>query len=144
MTRVDFYALTETSRGDRFLLTCRLAERIWRGDRLRVYVHTPDRSQAQHLDRLLWTFEEQSFLPHGLAGETDHALSPILIGHDGEPGEEDQVLINLSPEVPAFFASFERLCEPVDQEPAVREAARARWRYYRDCGYQLDHHPITL
>ena len=70
MTRIDFYSLTEDSGGDRFLLTCRLVQRA-RGDGLRVYIETADAPTARQLDRLLWTFRDESFLPHGLVGETD-------------------------------------------------------------------------
>lgn len=143
MTRVDFYTLKEGSGGDRFLLACRLVERIHR-DGHRIYIQVPDRELARHLDRLLWTFKQQSFLPHGLASEADRELTPILIGHDGDPGEESQVLINLSSEVPTFFGSFERLCEVIDQDPKVREAGRERYAYYRDRGYPLRHHQIRL
>jgi DNA polymerase III subunit chi len=66
----------------------------------------------------------------------------VLISTDGEPAAEDQVLINLSPEVPEFFARFERLCEPLDQDPAVLQAGRQRWKYYRDCGYDVNHHEV--
>lgn len=99
MTRVDFYSLKEPSRGDRFLLACRLVERI-HADGHRIFIQVPDREQARHLDRLLWTFRQQSFLPHGLANDSDRAFTPILIGHDEDPGEENQVLINLCAEVP--------------------------------------------
>lgn len=143
MTRIDFYSLTEGSGGDRFRLTCLLVERVY-SERLRIYIHVPDRAQACQLDRLLWTYRDHSFLPHGLVGETELDLTPILIGHDGDPGEEHQVLINLGLAVPTFFDRFERLCEPVDQVPAVRNAGRERYRYYRERGYELHHHQIRL
>ena len=143
MTRIDFYALERGSGGDRFLLTCRLVERI-HANGLRIFIHAPDGGQGEHLDRLLWVFDEQSFLPHGLIGRTDPALTPILIGQGIDPGDEDQVLINLGTEVPTFLGRFERLCEPVDHDLAVRGAARARFRYYRDRGYELHHHDIRL
>lgn len=143
MTRVDFYSLEERSGGDRFLLTCRLVERI-HTEGFRIFIQVPDREQARHIDRLLWTFRQQSFLPHGPADEADPELTPILIGHGGDPGDENQVLINVGLEVPTFFSSFERLCEPVDQDPAVRHAGRKRYAYYRDRGYPLHHHKIQL
>lgn len=143
MTRIDFYSLQEKSGGDRFLLTCRLVERI-HSEGHRVFIHLPDREQARHLDRLLWTFRQQSFLPHGLARDADRELTPILIDQDGDPGDEHQVLINLGLAVPTFFASFERLCEPVDRDPTVRDAGRKRYVYYRDRGYPLHHHEIRL
>jgi DNA polymerase III subunit chi len=143
VTRIDFYSLQEKSGGDRFLLTCRLVERIY-GEGHRVFIHLPDREQARHLDRLLWTFRQQSFLPHGLAKDADRELTPILIDQDGDPGDENQVLINLGLAVPTFFGSFERLCEPVDRDPTVRDAGRKRYVYYRDRGYPLHHHEIRL
>jgi DNA polymerase-3 subunit chi len=143
MTRIDFYSLDADSGGDRFLLVCRLVERI-RATDARVLIHCPDAGQAQHLDRLLWTFREDSFLPHGRLGQTDPELTPVLISGDGSPDSEDQVLINLSSEVPEFFGRFERLCEPIDQDPAARLAGRERFRYYRDRGYPLQHHQIRL
>ena len=82
--------------------------------------HTFSRQQqAQHLDRLLWTFKDQSFLPHGLVEKTDLELTPILIGQGEPPMGNTQVLINLGSEVPAFFERFERLCELVDH-PSLR------------------------
>jgi DNA polymerase-3 subunit chi len=143
MTRIDFYSLKADSTGDRFLLTCRLAERIY-AEGKRLFIHVPSKDEARHLDRLLWTFRQQSFLPHGLMGETDLELTPILIGHRGSPDEDDQVLINLGREVPTFFARFERLAEPIDHDPELRDAGRARYRYYRDRGYPLHHHEIQL
>jgi DNA polymerase III subunit chi len=143
MTRIDFYTLEPDSSGDRFILTCRLVERI-RATEARILIHCPDPEQARHLDRLLWTFSEDSFLPHGLVGKIDHDLTPVLISGDGTPENEDQVLVNLAADVPLFFGRFERLCEPIDHDPAIRLAGRERFRYYRDRGYPLEHHPIRL
>jgi DNA polymerase-3 subunit chi len=143
VTRIDFYSLEEQSGGDRFLLACRLVERI-HAEGHRILIHVPDLETARHLDRLLWTFRQQSFLPHALAREADRELTPILIDHDGDPGDEHQVLINLGPTVPTFFGSFERLCELVDKDPEVRDAGRKRYVYYRDRGYPLHHHEIRL
>lgn len=143
MTRIDFYSLESDSRGDRFLLTCRLVERI-RANALRILIHCPNPEQAHHLDRLLWTFRQGSFLPHGLVGHTDAELTPVLIGDDGSPETENQVLINLSLEIPGFIDRFERVCELVDHDPAARTAARERFRDYRDRGYPLEHHQIRL
>ncbi|MBK5939167.1 DNA polymerase III subunit chi [Halochromatium roseum] len=150
MTRIDFYVLKDGSRGDRFGLCCRLVERIYKGaldgaKPPRVLIYCPEAKQARHLDRLLWSFREDSFLPHGLVGETDPALTPILISTNDQPKTEDQVLINLSPspEAPPFFSRFERLCEPLDHEPEIRQAGRKRYLYYRDCGYPLEHHNVN-
>jgi DNA polymerase III subunit chi len=145
MTRIDFYSLTEDSSGDRLLLTCRLAQRA-HGEGLRVHIETADAPSARQLDRLLWTFRDDSFLPHGLVGETDPVLTPILIGVAGEMGPEveGQVLINLGLAVPASFDHFERLLEPIDLDPQVRAAGRRRYAHYKGLGYPLEHREIHL
>ncbi len=148
LTRIDFYSLEEGSRGDRLLLTCRLVERIYLGAQegqppMRIHIQISDPAQAEQLDQLLWSFDDQSFLPHGHLGQTDPELTPILIGEAPLDGH-DQVLINLDPGVPPCFARFERLCEPLDLDPSRRSAGRERYRYYRDRGYLLHHHKIHL
>lgn len=143
MTRIDFYTLEPDTGGDRFLLTCRLVKTIRDSD-LRILIHCPDREQACHLDRLLWTFRQDSFLPHGLVGNVDPELTPILIGSDGTPENESQALINLSLAIPAFLDRFARVVEPLDHDSSVRAAGRERYRDYRERGYPLEHHWIRL
>ncbi len=142
MTRVDFYVLAEGGRGNRHVLACRVADKARRAGH-RVVIHAPSPEEARHMDRLLWTFQEQSFVPHGLLGEADPACNPILIGDAAQATEEHDVLINLAREVPTFFSRFQRLAECVDNEQAVREASRQRYRFYRDRGYPLQMHEIA-
>lgn len=143
MPRIDFYSLEPDSRGDRFLLACRLVERI-RDSAMRVLIYCPDREQARHLDRLLWTYREESFLPHGLVGEVDEALTPVLISLDGRPETETQALLNLSPDSPRFLDRFARVCDLVDNDPGLRAAGRERFRQYREQGLAPQHHQIRL
>ncbi|TVQ90310.1 MAG: DNA polymerase III subunit chi [Chromatiaceae bacterium] len=142
MTRIDFYVLKPGARGDRLDLTCRLVQRIHDQQQLRILLHCPEPRLARDLDRRLWTFRDDSFLPHGLVGETDPTLTPILISSDGEPANEQQVLINLGLEVPTFFARFARLCEPLDQDPTVLAAGRRRYACYREQGLPLASHQV--
>lgn len=140
MTRIDFYLLAERSSGDRWLLCCRLVEKVV-AQGLGVYIHTPGPAEAQRVDQLLWSFRQQSFIPHGLVGEGIPGLCRVLIGWDEHPPEgHDEVLINLAPQVPPFFSRFDRVLEPLDGQPQVREEGRTRYRFYRDRGYPLHHH----
>ncbi len=141
MTQVDFYVLESPQRGDRFQFCCRLVEKAWSQGR-RVLVHCASADEARDMDRLLWVFREQGFVPHGLLGATDPALTPVLIAHGGEAGDEHDVLVNLAPEVPVCFSRFERVAEPVDADPAARAASRERFKFYRDRGYQPTAHHL--
>ena len=143
MTRIDFYILAPASRGNRYQLACRLSEKAFR-QRHRVYIHTASVQEAQHLDRLLWTFRDGSFVPHGRVGEVVDDHTPILIGCLSAPESEDDVLINLAPDVPSFFSRFDRVAELIDQDAAVRSSGRRRYSFYRDRGYPLFSHDLTL
>ena len=94
------------------------------------------------MDRLLWTFRQGSFIPHGTLGHCDIAVTPVVIGHQAEQCKEQDVLINLCAEVPTFFSRFERVAEIIDKEPQVISAGRERFRFYRDRGYPLTKHDI--
>lgn len=141
MERVDFYILSERAQGNRYTLACRLIEKAWQSKN-RIYVHTQDQQIGRHMDRLLWTFREGSFIPHGILGDCDPLINPVLLGWSGEIPAERQVLVNLGNDVPAFYDRFERVAEFIDSEPAVREAGRVRYRFYKEQGCPLQDHRI--
>ena len=141
MTRVDFYILDDDSRLQPPAVACRLAEKAWQSGH-RVLLQVRDEGEARHLDRLLWTYRDQSFVPHGLLGKADEALNPVLIGHDESGGKEHQVLINLADAIPSFFSRFERVAEIISPDPAGKAAGRERYRFYRDRGYPLHTHTL--
>lgn len=76
--QVDFYQLSGTS-VERVLV--RLAERILAGGG-RLLVVTADATQAEQLDRALWSYSPTSFLPHGRAGQGGEMSQPVLIATD--------------------------------------------------------------
>lgn len=140
MTRIDFYVLPGEDARTRLVTACRVIEKAWlRG--LRVHVHTESPALAQHLDDLLWTFRDGSFIPHAIEPQ-EPAQFPVTVGHGWEPPIECNVLVNLAPKTPRFFAHFERVAEVVNQDPAIRSAGRERYRFYRDRGYELHHHEV--
>ena len=73
MTRIDFY---QTS-GDEHAFACRLIDLVYRKGH-RIYVHTATEEQAKILNEQLWTFKEDSYVPHSLHSEAIDV--PIKIG----------------------------------------------------------------
>lgn len=95
------------------------------------------------MNELLWTFNEQSFIPHD-APKHHNLDTPVTVTTSLENTEEHDILINLTDEVPTCFSQFERLLEPVDPDEKCRMASRERYRYYRDCGYMINNHEISV
>jgi len=143
MTRVDFYILRSTDARNRQLLACRLTEKAYRLGHT-VYLHTDSPAQSRAIDDLLWTFRAGSFVPHAIGGNEleGRESPPVLLGHDSEPGRSRDVLINLSPELPAKVERFERVVELIDQDESVRQAGRRRYRFYQENDYPLMTHKL--
>jgi DNA polymerase-3 subunit chi len=137
MTQIDFFILDESSRQDRYTLSCRIIEKAWRNDH-RVMVQTGSEQEAHHLDKLLWTFRDQSFVPHALLPVADAETTPVIIGWNTDAGEERDILINLADEIPAYFSRFDRVIEPVDNDADRRARSREHYRFYRDRGYPMN------
>jgi DNA polymerase-3 subunit chi len=136
LTRIDFY---QTS-GDEHAFACRLIDLVYRKDH-RIYVHTATEEQAKILNEQLWTFKEDSYVPHSLHSEAIDV--PIKIGFDHEPEEHQDVLINLSGQIPHFFSRFDRVAEVVPVDQNSRKSARENYAYYKERGYVLNYHEIN-
>ncbi len=142
MTRIDFYILADSGDSARNHYVCRLVDKAYRLGR-RIYIHTESQVQTRQLDDLLWTFRQGSFLPHEVHPGADPAdPPPILLGHEGEPDGECDVLVNLATDVPLFFSRFQRVAEIVDGDPQRRRASRAHFKFFRDRGYPIETHEI--
>ncbi|MDH5179421.1 MAG: DNA polymerase III subunit chi [Gammaproteobacteria bacterium] len=141
MTRVDFYVLENSDDKAAMQFVCRLAEKAYHLQHS-IYIHTDNSQVSEQLDQLLWTFKQGSFIPHAIFNSDAAAAGPVVIGHDHEPEENTEVLINFSPRVPEFFSRFERIVELVAGDDASRNLARERYKFYRDRGYALETHNL--
>ena len=59
----------------------------------RVLILAADTGQAAEIDRLLWTFDPGSFVPHAVAGGPDQDKEPVLISLDQTNPNQARVLI---------------------------------------------------
>lgn len=139
MTQVDFYILPSADPSARLDFACKLSEKAWRLGH-RVYLHCSDATQRDDLDARLWRFRRESFVPHGTAEEDPEG--PIVLGLGNDAGRHDDLLINLDLSIPAFFSRFARVAEVVVEDPAIRQAARESFRFYREQGYPLHNHRL--
>jgi DNA polymerase III subunit chi len=134
MTRIDFYSNAES----RLHTVCQLVGKAF-AQRMRVAVFAPDAELARTVDRMLWTFQATSFVPHCLAEDKLASQTPVLITQKLDETPHDELLVNLAAECPALFSRFRRLVEVVGREEEDRTAARARWRFYKERGYEVNH-----
>jgi len=136
---VDCYILERGSDEEARRVACRLAEKAWHKG-YPVMLRAPDAAHAQALDELLWTFRQESFVPHGLHGDDPDA--PVSIVHGDAPIDTTGLLINLAHDVPAGAAGCQRIAEIVDATATAKHAGRRRYRAYRERGWPLRTHSV--
>ncbi len=143
MPRVDFYIFADDGAKARYLLACRIIDKVWQQVG-RVFVSTEGLAESQVMDELLWCFREDSFLPHQCYQAGTAPVAPIVIGHEWWPEWQGGLLLNLAAVTPAHYECFQRIVELVPAgQAAAKQQARERYRYYRDLGCELHTHDLT-
>ncbi|HRX61139.1 MAG TPA: DNA polymerase III subunit chi [Candidatus Competibacter sp.] len=141
MPRVDFYVLPDNKDNGRALLACRLADKAYTLGH-EVYILVASEAQAGALDDLLWTFRQDSFIPHERYPLAGDEASPVLIGTILPTEARAYILINFTDRLPEGFERYERIAELVDQNPEVLAKSRERFRQYREQGLTPETHKL--
>lgn len=132
MTRVEFFFNVP----DKLAKTAELCDKaVSKGRQLTIF--TQDEVVSNSLQQQLWQQSATSFLPSAKPDDAMSSFSPIILDTSGELLQQDDVLINLQAEYPPFFSRFRYLVELVGVDEADKAAARLRYKFYRDRGYEV-------
>lgn len=97
--------------------------------------------RLEALDLALWTFRDDSFLPHGCEGRDEPERAPVWLttAGQGNPNRaQAQFLIDGAPLQDA--GEFLRTVLVFDgRDPTALEQARARWRAIKTSGHALSY-----
>jgi len=141
MPQVDFYILQTQNPLERERFACKLAEKAWQQN-YRVFIYAESSTHAQQLDNLLWTFRQDSFIPHEIYIDSVQSTMPIYIGYGSRIATEMTALINLTDTVPNFFFQYQRIAEIVENTETAKSLGRERYRFYRDKQLELKTHDV--
>jgi DNA polymerase-3 subunit chi len=135
MTEILFYHL-QGQPLDRVLpnLLERSLERGWR-----IVVQAASDERVEALDAHLWTYRDDSFLPHGTDRDGEAQAHPVLITiQDGNPNAAQvRFLIDGAP-LPADAAAYQRIVILFDGEDAEAVAkARESWSAAKTSGFDV-------
>ena len=137
MTEIRFYHLQD-QRLERVLPQL-LEMSLSRGWRVVVQAASEERIEA--LDAHLWTYRDDSFLPHGTARNADAADQPILLtAHEGNANDANvRFLIDGAP-IPEDAKNYERLVLIFDgNDDDVVALAREQWSQAKAQGFEASY-----
>jgi DNA polymerase III subunit chi len=116
----------------------------------KVTIFTENAAQSASISEYLWQNNPTSFLPNivtDLVADSTRALthasaSRMVIGSQADTFDSDLIyddlLINLTATEPGFFSRFTQLVELVGVDEQDKLTARARYKFYRDRGYEIN------
>ena len=105
----------------------------------RATVQASGEERLKALDDHLWTYSDDSFLPHGTDRDTDAATQPVVLTlREHNPNASAiRFLVDGAP-LPADASAYERICVLFDgQDQDALMQARAQWRQAKEAGHTL-------
>jgi DNA polymerase-3 subunit chi len=130
MSEVLFYHLERRSLDD--VLPGLVEKTLERGWRALIRAESADRAGA--IDALLWTYDDQSFLPHAQFGDGEAMDQPVLITvEDGNPNEAQLLFLVGGARTPAWDAEATKALARVvllfdGRDPEALTVARTAWK----------------
>ena len=103
----------------------------------KVCVAAESDARIEQFDQLLWTYDPNSFLPHGSDRDALPERQPILLSTGIEPLNGANLLV-ITDGRSVQDANFERILDIFDgKDVQATESARKRWIEYKNSGYEL-------
>ena len=138
MTEVFFYH----GAADKVAAACALLGGAY-AQKKAMLVYVIEKDLASNVDRNLWTQPALGFVPHCRANSPLAAETPVLITDNLDQPPQFDRLMNLDRAAPPGFQRFQRLIEVVGQDEEDRLAARARVKYYKDNGCEVQYFDLS-
>ena len=133
MTEVLFYHLQNAPLEQ--VLPQLLERSLERGWRAIVRAGGPERLDA--LNNVLWTYSDDSFLPHGTKDDGPPALEPVFLTVEDDNPNGANVLFVVDGAAPGDIGPYERCVLMFDgRDEAALAAAREHWKTLKAEGHE--------
>lgn len=134
MPDIRFYHLEQQTLED--ALPGLLSKALEKGHR--IVIKTSSEQEAESLNNHLWTYDPNSFLPHGTAKEGFKEDQPVWLTCEDENPNGADVLILTHGTESDNVESYTLCCEMLNgKNPDHIQKARSRWQSYKENGYAV-------
>ena len=135
MTRIDFYHLQKNNPQEALSKLLEKAYALGKN----ILIKVGNENNLEEINTSLWTYEEQSFLPHGSKKDGNAALQPLwLTTQDDNPNNAVILFLIDNAKVDIDkLSSFERVLNIFDgQDNESLEWSRKLWKEAKNQGFE--------
>jgi len=134
MTEISFYHLTSST--VEVALPSLLKKSL--DSQKKSFILIPEESSLKKLDKHLWEYQADSFIPHGNSKDSFAENQPIILSNEENNINNSNFLFALRGASSEFVKKFERYFDIFNgsDENEVKEA-RSRWKKFKGEGFDL-------
>lgn len=105
----------------------------------KAVVRFADAREVEHFNNHFWTYNPDSFLPHGAEKDGHAGFQPVYLTDKAEnPNAADMLVLCNQKAVPENIEAFALCCDFLDgNDDEAVALGRERWKAYKDAGYAL-------
>ncbi|EEH69910.1 MULTISPECIES: DNA polymerase III subunit chi [Acinetobacter] len=129
MTQVSFY-LFEKSTERQVESACRLCRKIL-NQHPQIWWYCTDSEIQNELDDKLWSFDPNSFIPHGV----NQSHSPVCIS-EHLPPSNDWIVFNFNNHALEQIQDFRHIIEIIENNETAKQLGREKFKTYRRLGIE--------
>tara|TARA_Y100000768_G_scaffold166554_1_gene124713 strand:+ start:923 stop:1357 length:435 start_codon:yes stop_codon:yes gene_type:complete len=122
--------------------TCKIIKKFYEEGK-KILVSSKNSILIDDLNKLLWTFEQLSFIPHSTSKDYD-SFTPVLLTETGYKNDsiikkDYNIFINLDDEVKTDYHNYEIVIELVSGNEHQKNLAREKYLYYKNNRLNVKH-----
>lgn len=140
MFQVDFYLLEQQTAGKLYPFACRLLEKVL-SQAESIFVAHNNLEECYQFNEFLWSYRDNSFIPHCLSSDTIALETPVVLG-TMEKLDLQKIVLNFCHEIPKQTNQIKRVLEIVPDEPSWRALARKKFLLYKNLTSEIKTHKL--
>ena len=138
MTDIRFYHMTRQSLDE---VLPHIVEKAYAGAQKKgqtIRIQMENAGETEIMSKRLWSFKQQSFLPHGTAKDGQAERQPIWLNDNEDNLNKAETLFLTQGQTCEDLSSYDLVCEMLNgHDDGMMTAARARWKTYKEQGHNL-------
>jgi len=106
----------------------------------KIVIKVSDKEEVENIDKFIWTYKKDSFIPHGYKKNGTEKEQPIWITTKDENPNSANMLVLVNSTSSTEIDNFDLCCKIFDgNQSEIVETSRLQWKEYKEKNYNLSY-----